>query len=109
MRIVDWAARSLATTILAVVGLAALAILAGIRLDLTPVGSFGLYFIIWWTMLFAILPVRMQSQADAGSVTAGTEPGAPAAPALRERAIWTTIVSAIVFVGVAAFFPLAGL
>jgi predicted secreted protein len=109
MRIVDWAARSLATTILAVVGLAALAILAGIRLDLTPVGSFGLYFIIWWTMLFAILPVRMQSQADAGLVTAGTEPGAPAAPALRERAIWTTIVSAIVFVGVAAFFPLAGL
>jgi predicted secreted protein len=109
MRIVNWAARSLAITILAVVGLAALAIIVGVRLDLTPVGAFGLYFVIWWTTLFAILPVRMQSQADVGTITAGTEPGAPAAPALRERAIWTTIVSAIVFIGVAALFPLAGL
>jgi hypothetical protein len=62
MRIVDWAARSLTTTLVAVVGLAALAIFAGIRLDLTPVGAFGLYFVIWWTTLFAILPVRMQAR-----------------------------------------------
>jgi predicted secreted protein len=59
--------------------------------------------------LFAILPVRVRSQAEAGEVVVGTEPGAPAAPALSERAIWTTIVSAIVFVLIAVFFPLAGL
>lgn len=109
MRAVDWLARSLATTILAVIGTAALAMYAGVLLGLTRVGAFGLYFVIWWTLLFAILPIRVRTQAEVGDITEGTEPGAPAAPALRERAIWTTIVAAVVFVAVAAFFPLAGL
>ena len=109
MRAVDWLARSLATTIMAVIGMAALAMYAGVLLGLTRVGAFGLYFVIWWTLLFAILPIRVRTQAEVGDITEGTEPGAPAAPALRERAIWTTIVAAVVFVAVAAFFPLAGL
>ena len=109
MRAVDWLARSLATTILAVIGMAALAMYAGVLLGMTRVGAFGLYFVIWWTLLFAILPIRVRTQAEVGDITEGTEPGAPAAPALRERAIWTTIVAAVVFVAVAAFFPLAGL
>lgn len=109
MRAVDWLARSLATTILAVIGMAALAMYAGVLLGLTRAGAFGLYFVIWWTLLFAILPIRVRTQAEVGDITEGTEPGAPAAPALRERAIWTTIVAAVVFVAVAAFFPLAGL
>ena len=109
MRPIDWAARSLATTLLAVAVLAGLAIRAGVLLGLSVAGSFGLYFVIWWTLVFAILPVRVQTQAEAGEIIAGTEPGAPANPALRERAIWTTIVAGLVFVAVAAFFPLSGL
>jgi predicted secreted protein len=109
MSAVDWLARSLATTILTVIGMAGLAMYAGVLLGLTRVGAFGLYFVIWWTLLFAILPIRVRTQAEVGDITEGTEPGAPAAPALRERAIWTTIVAAVVFVAVAAFFPLAGL
>jgi predicted secreted protein len=109
MPLVNWAARSLATTILAVAVLAGLAIYAGIRLDLSTAGSFGLYFVVWWTILFAILPVRIRSQAETGDITTGTEPGAPADPALRERAIWTTVVADIVFIAVGVFFPLAGL
>ncbi|NNM72336.1 DUF1467 family protein [Enterovirga aerilata] len=106
---VGWAARSLLTTILAVVALAGLGIYAGVLLKLTVTGALGLYFVVWWTIVFAILPVRMRTQAEIGEVTAGTEPGAPADPALRERAIWTTIAADVVFVLVAALFPLAGL
>ena len=108
-RFVDLAARTLAATFLVVVALSALAIWAGVLLKLTIAGSVGLYFVVWWTILFAILPVRITTQVEAGEVLAGSDPGAPAHPALRERAIWTTIASALIFVAVAAFFPLAGL
>jgi predicted secreted protein len=109
MPLVDWAARSLATTILAVLGLAGIGISVGVLLRLTIVGSFALYFVIWWTIVFAILPIRIRTQAEAGEIAAGTEPGAPAAPALRERAIWTTIAADIVFATVVAVLPLGGL
>lgn len=108
-RLVDLAARTLTGTLLVVCALSALAVWTGVLLRLTLGGSIALYFVVWWTILFAILPVRIRSQAEAGEVVEGSDPGAPAQPALRERAIWTTITSALVFVGVAAFFPLAGL
>lgn len=109
MVVVDALARSFATTAMAVVALSVMAILGGIAFQLTVAGSIGLYFVVWWTLLFAVLPIAVRSQAEAGPVVDGTDPGAPTSPALREKAIWTTIVSAIVFVAVAAFFPLAGI
>ena len=109
MSLINWAARSVSTTVLVVVVLAALAVSAGVYLKLTLVGAIGLFFVVWWTILFAILPIRIQSQSDAGEIAAGTDPGAPAAPALRERAIWTTLVASVLFVAVAGFLPLSGL
>ncbi|WP_210489257.1 DUF1467 family protein [Microvirga antarctica] len=72
-------------------------------------GGTALFFIIWWTLLFAILPFGVKSQAEAGEVVAGSEPGAPATPALREKALWTTLVAAFVLVFAAGVLPLAGL
>lgn len=72
-------------------------------------GGLALYFVIWWILLFAVLPFGIRSQAEAGEVVHGSEPGAPALPALREKAIWTTFVASIVLVIAAAVFPLAGL
>jgi predicted secreted protein len=109
MRLVGWIARSIWTTLAATLVLAAVAIWIGVRMDLTRTGAVGLYFVVWWTVLFAILPVRINSQAEAGEVVAGTEPGAPANPALFERVIWTTIAAGLVFCVVALLFPLAGL
>jgi predicted secreted protein len=109
LRLVDLAARSLWTTLASVAVLSLAAIAAGIGLDLSVAGATGLYFVLWWLVLFAILPIRIRTQAESGQVVPGTEPGAPDSPALHERAIWTTVASAIVFVAVAALFPLAGL
>ncbi len=86
------------------------AIIAAVTLfGLTGGGGTALYFVIWWTVLFAVLPFGVRSQTEAGEIAAGTEPGAPAAPGLREKAIWTTLVSAIVLLAASALMPLAGL
>lgn len=108
-RLVDGLARSLWTTFATVIVVSVAAIAAGWGFDLTLAGAIGLYFVVWWTILFAILPIRIRTQAETGAVVEGTDPAAPADPALRERAIWTTFASALLFALVAAFFPLAGL
>ncbi|MGO4524000.1 DUF1467 family protein [Microvirga sp. 2MCAF35] len=72
-------------------------------------GGLALYFVIWWILLFAVLPFGIRSQAETGDVVRGSEPGAPSLPALQEKAIWTTLVASVVLVIAAAVFPLAGL
>ncbi len=65
----------------------------------TPVPlAIAIYITIWFTVLFAILPIGVRSQAEEGSVVPGTEPGAPVAPRLGVKAIITTLVSAAVLV-----------
>lgn len=61
------------------------------------IGSIAVYFIIWWTVLFAVLPIGVQSQHEAGEVIAGSEPGAPVRPLLLKKALWTTLISFVVF------------
>lgn len=58
--------------------------------------AIAIYFLIWWIMLFAVLPwgVRAQGEADAPP---GTDPGAPTVPRLRAKLIWTTIASGVVW------------
>ena len=96
--------------------IAAVAIVSGIAVAVTVTafglrvsGGLALYFVIWWILLFAVLPFGVRSQVESGEVVQGSEPGAPVMPALREKAIWTTFVASIVLVIVAAVFPLAGL
>jgi predicted secreted protein len=59
--------------------------------------AIAIYFLIWWVVLFAILPWGVRSQAESGDVVAGSEPGAPIIPRLAVKLIWTTIVATIVF------------
>ena len=104
------AAASLWLTLGLVVLVASLAVTVAVQgFGLRVSGGIALYFVIWWTTLFAVLPFGARSQAEAGEVTAGSEPGAPAVPALRERAIWTTLVSAVILIAAAALMPLSGL
>lgn len=57
----------------------------------------AIYFIIWWIVLFAILPWGVRSQSESGDVVPGTDPGAPHLPALGKKLLWTTLVSAVLF------------
>ena len=56
------------------------------------------YLTIWWTVLFAVLPLGVKSFAEAGiEPPAGSDPGAPVDPKLGRKFITTSWVSAIVF------------
>jgi predicted secreted protein len=60
--------------------------------------ALAIYFIIWWVVLFAVLPWGVRSQHETGEeIPPGTDPGAPAIPALGKKLIWTTLVSSGVF------------
>ena len=44
--------------------------------------AIAIYFIIWWVVLFAVLPWGVRSQEEGGDVVSGSDPGAPAIPRL---------------------------
>lgn len=58
----------------------------------------AVYFVIWWVVLFAVLPLRVRTQGEAGEVVPGTPSSAPARPELLLKAALTTVLAAIVFV-----------
>ena len=60
--------------------------------------AFAVFLTIWFTVLFAVLPIGVRSQAESGEVVPGTEPGAPIAPRLLMKAGLTTLLSVVVFV-----------
>ena len=62
--------------------------------------SIALFFTIWWVVLFAVLPFGIRSQAEDGEIAAGTDPGAPVAPKLGRKVLWTTLIAAIIWGGV---------
>jgi len=62
----------------------------------------AIYFIVWWTVIFAVLPFGVRSQHEDGAVEDGTEPGAPSRPLLLRKALVTTVIAAVI-VGVFAW------
>ena len=65
----------------------------------------ALYFIIWWTLLFAVLPFGVQSQQEVNQIVPGSEPGAPARPRLGLKILVNTIVAAVLW-AIADYFYL---
>lgn len=63
--------------------------------------AIAIYFVIWWVVLFAILPfgVRPQGESEEGAVPGSVE-SAPDKPHVVPKLIATTLVSAVIFVGV---------
>ncbi|MBX3524253.1 MAG: DUF1467 family protein [Xanthobacteraceae bacterium] len=58
----------------------------------------AIYFILWWTVLFAVLPWGVRSHREAGvTLSEGVDPGAPVVPQLLKKVVWTTIASTVLF------------
>jgi predicted secreted protein len=60
------------------------------------VTGIAIYLTVWWTVLFAILPLGVKSYAESGIDPEGGDPGAPVNPNLKRKFITTTWVSALV-------------
>lgn len=58
---------------------------------------FAIYFITWWVVLFAMLPIGVKTQDEDGDVTLGTVASAPRGPHMLRAVILTTLVSGVIF------------
>jgi predicted secreted protein len=56
-------------------------------------GSIMAYVIVWWLVLFCLLPIGVRSQAEEGQVVPGSEPGAPQNGQLLWKAKWASIIA----------------
>jgi len=54
------------------------------------------YLVIWWTILFAVLPLGVRRAANPGL---GQDQGAPERPQLLRKAIITSLVAAVLWIG----------
>jgi len=56
--------------------------------------QFAIFLLIWFVVLFAVLPfgVRQQNNPEPGH-----DPGAPVQPMLWRKAAWTTAISLIIW------------
>jgi predicted secreted protein len=58
----------------------------------------AIYFIIWWLVLFMVLPFGVKNAAETGeTVEEGNDAGAPVAHGLGWKALVTTGVATVVF------------
>jgi predicted secreted protein len=57
----------------------------------------AIFFLIWWVVLFVVLPFGVRSQHEDGEMAAGTDPGAPVIPRLGRKLFLTTVVAGLIF------------
>jgi predicted secreted protein len=71
---------------------------------MNPVTGVAMYIIIWWTLLFAVLPFGTKPVVDADDKTGWR--GAPERPRIVLKMVITTVLSA--FVWVACYIVITG-
>ena len=60
--------------------------------------AIALYLVIWWIVLFAMLPIGVRTAEEAGEKTSpGNAESAPHLPNLLPKMVATTVVASIVF------------
>ena len=65
---------------------------------MSPFTGVAIFLTIWWTVLFAVLPIGVVSHAEAGIDKGdGGDPGAPVDPKLKRKFFTTTWISAVLF------------
>ncbi len=57
--------------------------------------AIAIYFLIWWIVLFAVLPWGVRAQGE--DRRAGHRSRRAAVPRLRAKLIWTTVVAGVVW------------
>jgi predicted secreted protein len=65
-----------------------------------PVTAIALYIVIWWTALFAVLPIGTRPVAEPDSVTGWR--GVPERPRMGRKVLITTVVAAVIWAIVVA-------
>lgn len=65
--------------------------------------ALAIYFIIWWIVLFAMLPIGVRTSEEAGEKSVpGHAESAPQYPNLLPKMVATTVIASIIFAGIYA-------
>ena len=60
--------------------------------------AFAIYFIIWWLVLFAMLPIGVRTVEEAGEKPVpGAADSAPLLPRLLPKMLATTVIASAIF------------
>jgi predicted secreted protein len=59
--------------------------------------AIAIYVVLWWTVLFAVLPIGVRTQGEDDAVVPGTPESAPTAPRLLRVVLLTTLISGLLF------------
>ena len=60
-------------------------------------GAIVLFATTWFLVFFVVLPLRFESQGDAGDVMPGTPAGAPSGHVVGRKAKITTLVTLVIW------------
>ena len=60
--------------------------------------AFVVWLIIWWLVLFIILPIGIRGQAEEGDIVKGSEPGAPHKLNMKRKFVQTTLIASVLWV-----------
>lgn len=60
------------------------------------VSLIAIYFVVWWVVLFIVLPFGVRTAEESSDVVLGTVRSAPVRPMLVRKAIATSILAAVV-------------
>jgi len=64
--------------------------------------AFVVFSFVWFITLLCVLPLRMKTQGEAGSVVLGTPSSAPDNPQMRRKLVITTIVATVIWAVIVA-------
>ena len=68
-----------------------------------------LFAVIWFMVLFIVLPLRLKTQGDMGEIVPGTQAGAPAELNIRKRFKIVTVVALVLWVIIASIIIWGGI
>lgn len=66
---------------------------------LSALSAFAVFFVVWWLVLFAVLPFGVRTQEESSDITLGTTESAPSLPRMGRALLVTTLIS-LVLVGI---------
>ncbi len=72
-----------------------------------PTSAIVLFFVIWFMVLFVVLPIGLRTQGDDDDVVPGTHPGSPTNFKLKRTIVIVTLISIVLF-GIIAGVILSG-
>jgi predicted secreted protein len=67
---------------------------------MSPITVIAIYFVVWWLVLFVVLPFGVRTQDDEADTVLGTPPSAPNRPMLLRKALATSVIAAVIVGGI---------